>query len=133
VLAREREGSKTDAMTAADSAPPAPLWLVPVIVSTALPTIASDFGSNPLHLKLALTSYLLALAVFIPTSGWMADRFGARRVFQTAMGVFALGSIGCALSYDPTSMVAARVLRQDGPAPFDIVGSSSSGLGSRCC
>ncbi|MBL8700369.1 MAG: MFS transporter [Alphaproteobacteria bacterium] len=92
------------------------------ILTTALPTIATDFGSNPLHLKLALTSYLLALAVFIPTSGWMADRFGARRVFQAAMGVFALGSIGCALSFDLTSMVAARVLQGLGGAMMMPVG-----------
>lgn len=92
------------------------------ILTTALPTIAQEFGSDPLHLKLALTSYLLALAVFIPASGWMADRFGARRVFQAAMAVFALGSIGCALSWDVASMVAARVLQGLGGAMMMPVG-----------
>ncbi|CAN5231855.1 hypothetical protein BH09PSE2_BH09PSE2_17740 [soil metagenome] len=66
-------------------------------LSTALPTLARAFHSDPVHLKLALTSYLLALAVFAPASGWVADRFGARRVFLSAMGVFLLGSLlsGC--------------------------------------
>jgi EmrB/QacA subfamily drug resistance transporter len=92
------------------------------ILTTALPTIAREFGSDPLHLKLALTSYLLALAVFIPASGWMADRFGARPVFQTAMAVFALGSIGCALSWDLASIVAARVVQGLGGAMMMPVG-----------
>jgi EmrB/QacA subfamily drug resistance transporter len=92
------------------------------ILATALPTIAAEFGSDPLHLKLALTSYLLALAVFIPASGWMADRFGARRVFQSAMAVFALGSVGCALSWDVTSMVAARIVQGLGGAMMMPVG-----------
>jgi MFS family permease len=51
------------------------------IISTALPAIARDIGTHPLALKLAITSYLLALAIFIPASGWTADRFGARNVF----------------------------------------------------
>jgi MFS family permease len=86
------------------------------VLTTALPTIARDFGSDPLHLKLALTSYLMALAVFVPASGWIADRFGARPVFQAALGVFALGSVGCALSWDLASLVAARVLQGLGGA-----------------
>lgn len=92
------------------------------ILTTALPTIAREFDSDPLHLKLALTSYLLALAVFIPASGWMADRFGARRVFQAAMAVFALGSVGCALSWDVASMVTARVVQGLGGAMMMPVG-----------
>ena len=48
------------------------------VISTALPAIAADFGESPIHLKLALTSYLLAIAVFLPASGWLADRYGAR-------------------------------------------------------
>jgi EmrB/QacA subfamily drug resistance transporter len=86
------------------------------ILTTALPTIAREFGSDPLHLKLALTSYLVALAVFIPASGWVADRFGARAVFQAAIGAFALGSVGCALSFDLPSLVAARVAQGLGGA-----------------
>ena len=68
------------------------------VIATSLPAIAADIGTNPLALKLAITSYLLALAIFIPASGWIADRFGARTVFRAAIAVFMLGSIGCALS-----------------------------------
>ena len=64
------------------------------VIATALPAIAADIGTNPLALKLAVTSYLLALAVFIPISGWMADRFGARTIFSSAIGVFVLGADG---------------------------------------
>ena len=67
------------------------------IIATSLPAIARAIGTNPLALKLAVTSYLLALAIFIPASGWTADRFGARNVFRLAIVVFMLGSIGCAL------------------------------------
>jgi MFS family permease len=65
------------------------------VLSTSLPRIAEDLQANPIHLKLALTSYLLALAIFIPASGWAADRFGARKVFRWAIVVFAAGSIAC--------------------------------------
>ena len=67
------------------------------VIATSLPAIAADIGTSPLALKLAVTSYLLSLAVFIPVSGWTADRFGARTVFRAAIAVFMLGSIGCAL------------------------------------
>ena len=68
------------------------------IIATSLPAIAADIGANPLALKLAVTSYLLSLAVFIPASGWTADRFGARTVFRAAIAIFVIGSIGCALA-----------------------------------
>ncbi len=68
------------------------------VIATSLPAIAQALGTNPLALKLAVTSYLLALAICIPASGWVADRYGARKVFRIAIGVFVLGSIGCALS-----------------------------------
>src|ERR1044072_5433986 len=68
------------------------------VIATSLPAIAADIGTNPLALKLAVTSYLLSLAIFIPASGWTADRFGARTVFGADIAVFVLGSIGCALS-----------------------------------
>src|ERR1043165_2592072 len=68
------------------------------VIATSLPAIAADIGTSPLTLKLAVTSYLLSLAVFIPMSGWTADRFGARTVFAAAIAVFIIGSIGCALS-----------------------------------
>ena len=66
------------------------------VIATSLPAIARALGTNPLALKLAVTSYLLSLAICIPASGWTADRFGARNVFRAAIGVFVLGSIGCA-------------------------------------
>jgi MFS family permease len=63
------------------------------ILNTAVPTIANALGVPPLDMKAALTSYMLSLAVFIPISGWIADRFGTRRVFFSAIGLFTLGSI----------------------------------------
>ncbi len=86
------------------------------VIATSLPAIAADIGTSPLALKLAVTSYLLSLAVFIPVSGWTADRFGARTVFRAAIGVFMLGSIGCALSGTLTQFVAARILEGVGGA-----------------
>src|SRR6201997_4587010 len=122
-----------------DPAPPVPLvreHIVPLIVAvalfmenmdstviaTSLPAIAADIGTSPLTLKLAVTSYLLSLAVFIPMSGWTADRFGARTVFRAAIGVFVLGSIGCALSGSITEFVLARILQGMGGAMMTPVG-----------
>src|SRR6185312_9992641 len=68
------------------------------VLATALPSIAADFGESPIHLKLALTSYLLAIAVFIPASGWLADRYGARAIFRLAILTFTIGSILCGFS-----------------------------------
>jgi EmrB/QacA subfamily drug resistance transporter len=86
------------------------------VIATSLPAIAADIGTSPLTLKLAVTSYLLSLAVFIPVSGWTADRFGARTVFRAAIAVFMLGSIGCALSGSLTQLVAARIVEGMGGA-----------------
>src|SRR4029079_3005909 len=79
------------------------------VIATSLPAIAADIGSDPLALQLAITSYLVSLAVVLPVSGWTADRFGARTVFRAAICVFMLGSIGCALSGSLTQFVAARM------------------------
>src|SRR5262249_24801732 len=68
------------------------------VIATALPTIAQSLGESPLTLNVAITCYLLSLAVFIPISGWTADRFGPRRVFSLAIVVFTLGSIGCGMA-----------------------------------
>ena len=92
------------------------------VLSTALPAIAKDFGSSPIHLKLALTSYLLALAVFIPASGWLADRYGARTIFRLAIAVFTLGSIACGLSSSIPEIVAARVVQGIGGSMMMPVG-----------
>ncbi len=92
------------------------------VIATSLPAIAADIGTSPLTLKLAITSYLLSLAVFIPASGWTADRFGARMVFAIAVGVFMLGSIGCAISSSVTDFVFARILQGMGGAMMTPVG-----------
>jgi EmrB/QacA subfamily drug resistance transporter len=92
------------------------------VIATSLPAIAADIGTNPLSLKLALTSYLLSLAVFIPMSGWTADRFGARTVFTSALAVFMLGSIGCALASSLEDFVIARIVQGMGGAMMTPVG-----------
>jgi EmrB/QacA subfamily drug resistance transporter len=92
------------------------------VIATSLPAIAADIGTSPLTLKLAITSYLLALAVFIPASGWVADRFGARRVFTSAIVVFMIGSIGCALAQSIEHFVIARTVEGIGGAMMTPVG-----------
>src|ERR1700729_1042772 len=120
----------------ASTAPPSYDRIVPLIVAvalfmenmdstvigTSLPAIAQALGTNPLALKLAVTSYLLALAIFIPASGWIADRFGARHVFRSAIVIFIIGSIGCALSSSLPEFVLARILQGAGGAMMTPVG-----------
>jgi EmrB/QacA subfamily drug resistance transporter len=91
-------------------------------ISTSLPQIAADLGVEPVALKLAITTYMLALAVFIPVSGWVADRFGARRVFIAAIAVFLLGSLGCAASDGLGQLVAGRFVQGMGGAMMVPVG-----------
>jgi EmrB/QacA subfamily drug resistance transporter len=92
------------------------------VIATSLPAIAADIGTSPLTLKLAITSYLLSLAVFIPASGWTADRFGARMVFSLAVALFMVGSVGCALSSSVTHFVIARIVQGVGGAMMTPVG-----------
>ncbi|HEY8520693.1 MAG TPA: MFS transporter, partial [Gammaproteobacteria bacterium] len=92
------------------------------VISTSLPAIAADLETSPIGLKLALTTYLLALAVFIPVSGWIADRYGARTTFMTAIAVFLAGSVGCAASGSLGELVAARFLQGMGGAMMVPVG-----------
>src|SRR6202162_2973039 len=92
------------------------------VIATSLPAISRALGTNPLALKLAVTSYLLALAIFIPASGWIADRFGARNVFRRAIVISVLGSIGCALSASLPQFVLARILQGAGGAMMTPVG-----------
>jgi EmrB/QacA subfamily drug resistance transporter len=92
------------------------------VIATSLPVIAQDLGADPISLKLALTSYLVGLAVFIPVSGWMADRFGSRTVFRTALGVFMLGSLACAASSSLGGFVLARFVQGMGGAMMVPVG-----------
>jgi len=107
-------------------------WLVAVaffmemldstILNTAMPSIAASFDVAALSMKAVLTSYTLALAVFIPVSGWVADRFGTRRVFASAIGVFTLGSLLCGLSQSIHLLVLCRVLQGCGGALMVPVG-----------
>src|ERR1700728_934154 len=107
-------------------------WLVAVaffmesldttILNTAVPVISKALDVAPLSMKSVLASYTLSLAVFIPISGWMADRFGTRRVFASAIGLFTLGSVLCGLTSDIHLLVACRVLQGCGGAMMVPVG-----------
>jgi EmrB/QacA subfamily drug resistance transporter len=107
-------------------------WLVAVaffmesldttILNTAVPAISSALKVGPLSMKSVLASYTLSLAVFIPISGWMADRFGTRRVFASAIGLFTLGSFLCGISSNIHLLVACRVLQGCGGAMMVPVG-----------
>ena len=92
------------------------------VIATSLPAIAADIGEPPLALKLALTSYLVSLAVFIPISGWVADRLGSRTVFAAAIVVFMLGSIACAFAQSLPQFVVARFIQGIGGAMMVPVG-----------
>lgn len=92
------------------------------ILTTALPTIARDLGVDPISLKLAITSYLVALAVFIPISGWVADRLGARTTFRAALAVFMAASIGCAFANSLGGFVVWRFVQGIGGAMMVPVG-----------
>jgi EmrB/QacA subfamily drug resistance transporter len=136
--------SSSEPITAAESAPEpysAPPsasslrlvpWLVAVaffmesldttILNTAVPAIAAALKVAPLSMKSVLASYTLSLAVFIPISGWMADRFGTRRVFASAIGLFTLGSFLCGISSNIHLLVACRILQGCGGAMMVPVG-----------
>jgi EmrB/QacA subfamily drug resistance transporter len=92
------------------------------VLATALPTMSRSFHVDPLHMNVALTAYLLSLAVLIPASGKVADRFGSRTVFQVALAIFTLGSILCARAPSLTFLVAARILQGIGGALMMPVG-----------
>ena len=92
------------------------------ILNTAVPVVSKALGVGTLSMKSVLASYTLSLAVFIPISGWMADRFGTRRVFASAIGVFTLGSLLCGLASDIHLLVACRVLQGCGGAMMVPVG-----------
>jgi EmrB/QacA subfamily drug resistance transporter len=124
----------------APSLPPTPAvsskrllpWLVAVaffmesldttILNTAVPAISAALHVSPLSMKSVLASYTLSLAVFIPISGWMADRFGTRRVFASAIGLFTLGSFLCGISTNIHLLVACRILQGCGGAMMVPVG-----------
>eukprot|EP01037_Dinobryon_pediforme_P032988 gene32988-38230_t len=92
------------------------------VITTSLPALAHDLGHDPITLKLALTSYVVSLGVFIPISGWVADKVGARTIFRSAMVTFLTGSILCALSNSLVSFIAARLLQGIGGAMMVPVG-----------
>src|SRR5207245_1978577 len=92
------------------------------VIATALPAIAVSMHQEPIRLNLAITSYLLSVAVFIPVSGWVADRYGARTVFRYAIVVFTLGSALCGVSNSLPQLVAARILQGFGGAMMVPVG-----------
>src|ERR1700739_2267574 len=92
------------------------------ILNTAVSALSSALGGSPLSMKSVLASYTLSLAVFIPISGWMADRFGTRRVFASAIGLFTLGSFLCGISTNIHVLVACRILQGCGGAMMVPVG-----------
>ncbi|GAB3267428.1 MFS transporter [Chitinimonas naiadis] len=108
------------------------LWLVALgffmqaldatILNTALPSIAASLGESPLRMESVIISYMLTVALLMPASGWLADRFGTRRVYMAAIGLFALGSLLCAESQTLWQLVAARVVQGLGGALLMPVG-----------
>lgn len=92
------------------------------VIATSLPAIARDLNEDPVILKLAFTAYLLSLAIFIPVSGWCADRYGARRIFRWAIAIFTLASICCGFAQTLPELVAARALQGLGGALMVPVG-----------
>jgi EmrB/QacA subfamily drug resistance transporter len=111
------------------------LWLVAIavfmetldstIVNTALPSMARSLGESPLHMYAIIMAYSLTLAMMIPASGWIADRFGTRKVFMTSISIFALGSLACACSQNLGQLIAARVLQGIGGSMMLPVGRLS--------
>lgn len=96
--------------------------LVSTVIATSLAAMALDLNVDPVTLKLAFTAYFVALAIFIPVSGWCADRYGAKSVFCWAIVVFTLSSVGCALAWDLTSLVVGRFCQGAGGAMMMPVG-----------
>jgi len=92
------------------------------VIATALPQMARSFHTSPINLSAGMSSYMVALAVFIPISGWVADRVGSRTVFSSAIGVFTAASVLCAFSNSASQFTAARILQGMGGAMMVPVG-----------
>ena len=92
------------------------------VIATALPAMARSLGEDPLRLNLAITCYLLALAVFVPVSGWLSDKFGGKRVFMIAIVIFSISSLFCGLSHSLAELVIWRTLQGVGGAMMTPVG-----------
>jgi EmrB/QacA subfamily drug resistance transporter len=97
-------------------------YLDTTIIATALPQVARSFAVGPNEVSLGMTAYMLTLAVFIPVSGWIADRFGSRTIFGGALIVFTLASVSCGFSRGIASFTAARVMQGIGGAMMVPVG-----------
>ena len=125
-------------MRASSSSKPL-LWLVAVgvfmqmldstIVNTALPAMANSLGESPLRMQSVVVAYSLTMATLIPASGWLADRFGTRRVYLAAIVLFTLGSLLCAASRDLAQLVASRVVQGVGGSMLLPVAGSVSPQG----
>ncbi len=108
------------------------LWLVAMamfmqmldgsVLNTALPTIAADFGENPLQMQLAVISYMLSVAIFLPVSGWLSDRFGIKKIFMLAIAGFSIGSLLCAFSNSLVTLSISRLIQGMGGALLVPVG-----------
>jgi len=92
------------------------------IITTAIPDMARSLATTPVRMNLAVTAYVLSLAVFIPLSGWFADRYGARRIFILALAIFTVASALCGLADTFAMLVATRVLQGIGGAMMTPVG-----------
>ena len=97
------------------------------VIATALPQMGKSFHVSPVDLNMGMTAYMLMLAVFIPISGWVADRYGTRTVFMSAIAVFTLSSILCGISTGLWQFTAARIIQGIGGAMMVPV------AGSSCC
>lgn len=86
------------------------------ILNTALPAISRDLNESPLEMQLAIISYALSVALFIPLSGWLADKYGTLKIFRIAVSIFVIGSVACAISNTLDTLVLARVLQGFGGA-----------------
>ncbi|HTH96120.1 MAG TPA: MFS transporter [Stellaceae bacterium] len=91
-------------------------------IATALPSMAATLHETPLRLNLAISCYLLSLAVFVPISGWLADRYGARQIFMLAITIFTVSSVLCGLSHNLLELVLARIVQGLGGAMMTPVG-----------
>src|SRR3984885_8296766 len=92
------------------------------VITTALPAMARTFGSDPVRLSAGVTAYMVSLAIFIPLSGWVADRYGARTVFRAAIGVFTIASVLCGLCDNLSELVLSRIIQGIGGAMMVPVG-----------
>src|SRR6476646_12109612 len=92
------------------------------IIAPAAPAIAADLGVQPVQVNVAMTAYLLTVAVLIPASGWLSDRYGARGIFSLAIAVFTVASLGCAVAPTLTALTIARVFQGIGGAMMVPVG-----------